>query len=177
MEHEYAMWIEILDEKSQKQLIINQAKKINIKSKSDQQKLYSLFRKNRKTIAFWLKKCIFPRDLVQYKENICSSSFDLAHVEESIGFSGTMDNHWILPNKIKFTPCQTPNIRGTDGKMIYLVTQFTREICTIAENDQPLWQRFITLALQKKVGCIIDVGAICVGKSLKNEIVPWLAEH
>jgi hypothetical protein len=33
------------------------------------------------------------------------------------------------------------------------------------------------LALEKGVGCIIDAGAICVGKSLKNEIVPWIAEH
>jgi hypothetical protein len=33
------------------------------------------------------------------------------------------------------------------------------------------------LALEKKVGCIIDAGAICVGKSLRDEIVPWIAEH
>ena len=28
-----------------------------------------------------------------------------------------------------------------------------------------------------KVGCIIDAGALCVGKSLENEIVPWIAAH
>lgn len=105
MEHEYEQWLEILNERTRKDLIIDQAKKINLKSHQDQQKLYEVFRKNRKTVAFWLNKCIFPIDLIQYKENICSSSFDLANVEESVGFSGTMDNYWILPDKIKFQPC------------------------------------------------------------------------
>ena len=71
----------------------------------------------------------------------------MAHVDQSVGFSGTMDNHWILPNRIKFTPCQTPSIKGTDGKMIYLVTNFTKEACVIVENEKPLWQRFVDLAL------------------------------
>jgi hypothetical protein len=42
-----------------------------------------------------------------------------------------MDNHWLLPNKIKFNPCQTPSIKGTDGKMIDLTIRFTKEICVI----------------------------------------------
>ena len=78
---------------------------ININSKTGQVNLYNIFKKNRKTIAFYLISCIFPKDLKQYKYNICSSSFDLANVPKSIGFSGTMDNHWILPNTIKLIPC------------------------------------------------------------------------
>lgn len=105
--------------------MINKANKINFNSKAHLNNLYGIFRKNRKTVAFYLNKCVFPRDLKQYMKSICSSSFDLADVQESVGFSGTMDNHYILPNKIKFTPCATPSILGTDGKMIYLVTKFT----------------------------------------------------
>ena len=41
----------------------------------------------------------------------------------------------------------------------------------------PLWQRFITKALESEANCIIDAGALCVGRSLKHEIVPWLANH
>ena len=66
---------------------------------------------------------------------------------------------------------------GTDGKMVHLITKFTRNVCLIAENEKTLWQRFVDLALEKKVGCIIDAGALCVGKSLKDEIVPWIANH
>ena len=95
-------------------------------SKVDITKLYQIFKKNRKTVAFYLTNCIFPKDLKQYKHNICSSSFDLADVERSVGFSGTMDNHWVLPSNIKLSPFQTPSIRGTDGKMIHLVTKFTK---------------------------------------------------
>ena len=104
-ESEYKKWIEILDEKDKEELEIDRANKINFNSKAHISKLFELFRKNRKTVAFWLNKCIFPRDLKQYMRSICSSSFDLADVEESVGFSGTMDNHYILPNKIKFKPC------------------------------------------------------------------------
>jgi hypothetical protein len=171
------MWVDILNAETKKNLTnptnptnpaIDKAFKINIKSQQHRKILYDIFKKNRKTVAFWLIKCVFPIDLVQFKENICSSSFDLADVSESIGFSGTMDNHWILPNKIKYTPCQTPSIKGTDGKMIYLILNYTKEICAIVENEKPLWQRFIQLALEKKTGCVLDVGAICVGRSLKD---------
>lgn len=47
-------------------------------------------------------------------------------MKESVGFSGTMDNHWILPKKIKFSPCETPSIKGTDGKMLYLASKFIK---------------------------------------------------
>ena len=33
------------------------------------------------------------------------------------------------------------------------------------------------MALSKKVGCIIDAGALCVGRSLRKEIVPWIADQ
>lgn len=94
-----------MSEEDRKKLVIDKANKIHFNSKADRDTLFNIYRKNRMTIAFWLNKCIFPRDLKQYMQNICSSSFDLANVKKSIGFSGTMDNHWILPNKIKFTPC------------------------------------------------------------------------
>lgn len=61
--------------------------------------------------------------------------------------------------------------------MVHLITKFTNEVALIEENNKTLWQRFIDLALEKGVGCIIDAGAICVGKSLRDEIVPWIAEH
>ena len=122
-------------------------------------------------------KCVFPSNLRQYKQSICSSAFDLADTEKSVGFSGTKDNRFVFPNQLHWKPCETPAIKGTDGKMIYLITKYTEKVCVIAENDKTLWQRFVDLALKEKVGCIIDVGALCVGKSLKEQIVPWVAEH
>lgn len=89
---------------------------------------------------------------------------------------------------LKYLKSETPDIQGTDGKMVHLITQFSR-VCMIREDDKIkgddkigagekiLWKRFVNLALSNKVGCIIDAGALCVGRSLRKEIVPWIAEH
>lgn len=48
-----------------------------------------------------------------------------------MGFSGTKDNHWLYSDKLNWKPCQTPSIKGTDGKMIHLITKNTIKICLI----------------------------------------------
>ena len=90
--------------------------------------------KNRKTIAFWLNKFVFPTNLRQYNKSICASAWDLADVPNSVGFSGTKDNHWLYSDKLKWTPCDVPAIKGTDGKMIYLIRNNTLNIRLIQEN-------------------------------------------
>ena len=167
-ESEYAKWLEILSEETQENLVTQKANQINMNSKADRIRLFEAYKKNRRTIGFWLTKCVFPINLKQYSKSICSSAFDLADVERSIGFSGTKDNRFVFPEKLSWKPCQTPTIKGTDGQMMQLLIDNTKEICVIEEDKMTLWQRFISLALQKKVGCIIDVGALCVGKSLKK---------
>jgi hypothetical protein len=101
------------------------AKQINLNSKAMTQKLYEQFKKNRRTISFWLIKEVFPRDLKQYNNSICSSAWELADVKSAIGFSGTKDNRWIFSDKLLWKPCESPSIKGTDGKMITLIRDFT----------------------------------------------------
>lgn len=73
-----------------------------------------------------MNKCIFPQDLRQYERSICSSAWDIADVQKSVGFSGTKDNRWLYSDKLYWKPCQTPNIKGTDGKMVYLIKKYTK---------------------------------------------------
>ena len=108
---------------------------------------------------------IFPIDLKQFKKSICLSAWDLANVKKSVGFLGTKDNHWLYSNKLT-CPCETPAIKGTDGKMLYLIAKFTKSIKLIKDNEKTLWQRFINFSLLNDVGCIIDAGALCAGLSL-----------
>ncbi len=81
------------------------ATQINYNSKALRDDLYSFYKFNRRAIAFWLNKCVFPTNLRQYKKSICASAWDLADVEKSIGFSGTKDNHWLYSNKLQWRPC------------------------------------------------------------------------
>lgn len=68
---------------------------------------------------------------MQYNKSICASAWDLADVTDAVGFSGTKDNHWLYSDKLKWRPCQTPTIKGTDGRMLYLIAKNTKDIILI----------------------------------------------
>jgi hypothetical protein len=120
-----------MDEDARNKFELKTVEKINYNSKAHRDTLFHIFKKNRKTVAFWLIKCIFLKDLRQYARSICSSAWDLAAVKRSVGFSGTKDNRWLYSNRLKWRPCNTPDIRGTDGKMLHLITKFTNEVALI----------------------------------------------
>lgn len=124
-EAEYNQWVNIMEEKARKSFELKTVEMINYNSKAHRDLLFQVFKKNRKAIAFWLIKCVFSKDLKQYSKSICSSAWDLAAVPKSIGFSGTKDNRWLYSNRLKWRPSTTPQIKGTDGKMLHLITKFT----------------------------------------------------
>jgi hypothetical protein len=97
-----------MDAEAKDKFGLKNVEKINYNSKSHRELLFSVFRKNRKTIAFWLVKCVFLKDLKQFARSICSSAWDLADVKNSVGFSGTKDNRWLYSNMLTWKPCQTP---------------------------------------------------------------------
>jgi hypothetical protein len=40
--------------------------------------------------------------LKKYKASITASAWDLANVEQSVGFSGTKDNRWLYSDKLDY---------------------------------------------------------------------------
>eukprot|EP00957_Ditylum_brightwellii_P046856 3556411-Ditylum_brightwellii.AAC.1 len=73
--------------------------KIDPQNKLQQKNMWNYFRRNIKAINFWLNYCIFPGEMEQYSKRLTTTSWHLAHNPSSntIGFSGTNDNHRILP--------------------------------------------------------------------------------
>ena len=131
-------------------------------------------------MVYWLNNCVFPKDLKQFEQSISASSWDISYVERSIGFSGTKDNRWLLPERLKWECSQNDSINGTDGKMIHLMLHHTISVSHISDSDFSLWQRFCEDSLKlisEGVGCIIDAGAILAGKSLEAEVVPWICKN
>jgi hypothetical protein len=61
---------------------------------------------------------VFPTDLTQYLKSITSSSWDLADSKNSIGFTGTKDTRWTMPEYLNLKESPNHEIKGTDGKMI-----------------------------------------------------------
>ena len=54
-------------------------------------------------------------------QSITASSWDLAKVNKSVGFSGTKDNHWLFPSYLHWKPSKSLSIKGTDGRMLSLM--------------------------------------------------------
>jgi hypothetical protein len=124
--------LSILGDIYKSDLIIKKPNQINFKSKADTNKLYNLFGKNRCTIAFWVNTNIFPIYMQYYEKSICSSAFDLANVPQLIGFSGTIDNQWVMPKKVLLKSCKEESIQSTNGKMIHMILDHTeKNICEI----------------------------------------------
>lgn len=63
--------------------------------------MYESFRMNRKFIAYWVKNCVFAKDMAQFELSMTSSSWDHAKVKSCLGFSGTKDNCRLLPTYVE----------------------------------------------------------------------------
>lgn len=90
--------------------------------------MYTELRRSRAVCFFWLKHCVFPVDLLQHEESITSSLWDIANMPDSLGFSGTKDNHYLFPSYVKYSPIPIPIIQSTDGKMANLLIDNTISI-------------------------------------------------
>jgi hypothetical protein len=100
-------------------------KQVNLESSAQKKMLYDCFKNSRSTISFWLICCVFPTDLAQFLKSITASCWDLASSKNSVGFSGTKDTRWLMPEYLHLEMNTNHEIKGTDGKMISLMLDNT----------------------------------------------------
>ena len=64
--------------------------------------LYDNFHMNFETIAFWVCHCVFPTETSQYPNKLLANAWNLADNSCGLvsGFSGTDDNHRVLPLQV-----------------------------------------------------------------------------
>ena len=62
-------------------------------------RLYKYLSHNMGAVDFWLATCVFPADTQQYPGRLACNPWHLAHNcrGATVGFSGTKDNHRLLP--------------------------------------------------------------------------------
>jgi|AntRauTorckE5430_2_1112549.scaffolds.fasta_scaffold00188_12 hypothetical protein len=162
---------------------INKIEKIDLTNKSQFDVLYEYFRKNPETINFWLNTIIFPRYLDCYPQRLVATAWHLASNRDncSIGFSGTNDNHLVLPLQLKqYLPWGTDNsiwrnLLSTNGKMLDLVIQKTISCKELGDGRaNELLLKFITS--NKNIDALIDCGALLAGISNRH-VADYLAEQ
>ncbi|CAI5705089.1 unnamed protein product [Peronospora farinosa] len=119
-------------------------------------------------INFYLNTCVFPNDTQQYPQRLSRTAWNVAAGENNIGFSGTNDNHRLLPLSVAQQEPNEPSLLGTNGKMIDKILQVTHsyEVITTNPNRAVIpWQSVLRFALDKKAQALIDTGALLAGVS------------
>ncbi|KAL4150964.1 hypothetical protein PRNP1_010350 [Phytophthora ramorum] len=117
-------------------------------------------------INFYLNTCVFPKDTQQYPQRLSRTAWNLAAGDNNIGFSGTNDNHRLLPLSVTQQEPNEPSLLGTNGKMIDKILQVAQSYEAIRPGPQtsPIpWQSVLLFAVDKRAQALIDTGALLAG--------------
>ena len=163
--------------------------KIDLSNRLQFSMLCNYFRKNMRAINFWLSTCVLPYELDQYPQRLVANSWNLSYNVDKrvIGFSGTNDNHHILPLQVeKYLPWNTSDdmwkrLLATNGKMldtIILRTMKVEEIPKNSNNSEAMIEYIIDMFNRKNsVHALIDSGALlagCTNMEVANQLLKFL---
>lgn len=141
--------------------------------------LYETFRFTTEVLNFFLNTCVFPSDTTQYPHRLSRSAWNLAGGDWNIGFSGTNDNHRLLPLSVKQNEPDQPSLLGTNGRMIDCIMQVSQGYDVIWTNqlaNKTPWKALLLLAMEKQAHALIDTGALLAGV-LNNDAATFLLEQ
>uniref|UniRef100_M4C5Y2 ubiquitinyl hydrolase 1 n=1 Tax=Hyaloperonospora arabidopsidis (strain Emoy2) TaxID=559515 RepID=M4C5Y2_HYAAE len=117
-------------------------------------------------INFYLNTCVFPNDTQQYPQRLSRTAWNLAARDSTIAFSGTNDNHRLLPLSVTQQEPNEPSLLGTNGKMIDKIIRVTHSYKVINPSLRRgliPWQSVLLFAIDKKAQALIDTGALLAG--------------
>lgn len=149
--------------------------------------LFEHFRLNPSTIDFWLNSCVYPCEIDQYPKRLVGNSWHLAaHQGHCVGFSGTNDNHQIIPLQLKqYLPWETTDriwqsLLSTNGRMLDVIMSSTKSCVELGEGlSHHMLLSFVKDVMNKKsknrtiqkdwnIDAIIVCGALLAGHSNGN---------
>ncbi|GMF56711.1 unnamed protein product [Phytophthora fragariaefolia] len=117
-------------------------------------------------INFYLNSCVFPKDTQQYPQRLSRTAWNLTSGDHNIGFSGTNDNHRLLPLSVTQQEPNEPLLLGTNGKMVDKILQVTHKYEVVrasSHHSTLLWQSVLLFAMNKNAQALIDTGALLAG--------------
>ncbi|KAG3165355.1 hypothetical protein PI124_g15199 [Phytophthora idaei] len=178
---QYSQWFESvkagLSDENRKAL--GDVRHISLADARQFETLYKAYTFCMEAINFYLNTCVFPRDTAQYPQRLSRTAWDLAAGASNIGFSGTNDNHRLLPLSVTQCEPNEPSLLGTNGKMIDKILQVTHSYEVIRPSPERTsipWQSVLLFATDKKAQALIDTGALLAGVS-NHEAATFLLEQ
>ncbi|GLC35571.1 thioredoxin-disulfide reductase [Pleodorina starrii] len=133
-------------------------------------------RHNMAVVDFWLNHRVYPTETRQYPQRLASSAWHLADNtrRQMVGFSGTNDNHRLLPLQVAQADIPDRGLRATNGKMLSVIGQHTLGFTTLdpptgdGGGGRPLWRVLLDTALAEGVDALLDCGALLAGASNRH---------
>lgn len=156
---------------------IDIVEKIDLANHVQLRQLVSFYRRNIRVIDFWLNACVFPNEMQYYPQRLSATSWNLAdNPTHIVGFSGTNDNHRLLPIQVRqYLPDLTSadpvwqSLGGTNGRMLETILSRTTSCLYLSDRDKV--QGIIEQLKSQNAQAVIDAGALLAGVS--NEELAW----
>ena len=154
---------------------------VNLEDKAAFEKhLYPKLRRNKAVCDFFMARVVFPKEAKQFAHKLSTSAWDLPLDHQvSTGFSGTNDNHFLLPDSI-----QQRNIASLEhtsaAVLIDLLKPENRRYIKADNNGHRLSTRDLLEQLVYKkpngngIRVLIDVGAQALDMSNRDLMRQWL---
>jgi Protein of unknown function (DUF3638)/Protein of unknown function (DUF3645) len=193
----YHAWFDLVKPRMQHDLASEDVNKLDCIEKIDLsntrqfRKLVNYFQRNMKTINFWLNSCVFPDEMQYYPQRLTGTAWNLAESSGDgvIGFSGTNDNHRILPQQVKqfFQNSDSSKtddavtlvwkkLISTNGLMLSRILHHTSECRELPMTSPHSALLNIIKQNADAVHAIVDSGALFAGFD-NLEIAKLLLEH
>ena len=155
--------------------------KIDPSNEQQMKRLWTYFSHNTEVINWWLNTCVLPCETQQYPKRLCTSSWHVAGnpCREIVGFSGTNDNHRLLPLQVhqhfpeKGASSQrsvAEELHATNGKMLATIIDNPRYDSLAVEKNYPSWQALLDKAYGDHVDAILDCGALLAGVPIQHAV-------
>ncbi|CAN0036131.1 unnamed protein product, partial [Scytosiphon promiscuus] len=157
--------------------------KVDLTNEPQMELLHKHFGRNFEVVNFWLNFVVLPRETKLCPSFIGTNSWFLANNANGAtsGFSGTNDNHRLLPLQVRKNPeGSLPSLSGTNGKMLDLMMRNKRYV-TLEESAaergdgaaQEAWRNLLRLAVKEEADALVDCGAV-LGKISSKDAAGFL---
>ncbi|KAL4434355.1 hypothetical protein ABPG75_000796 [Micractinium tetrahymenae] len=146
---------------------VNSVNKLDTTNTAQLALLHRLFSHNMAAVDFYLNSIVFPAEMRQFPSRLVATSWDLADTPGGrvVGFSGTNDNHRLLPLQVRQHLEVEPGLRATNGRMLAVLLDNPRYDTLDPAEGEPVWQALLRLAVARGVDAVLDCGAQLAGTS------------
>jgi hypothetical protein len=144
--------------------------KVDVSNKLQLGLIHENLRSCMEVISFWTDNFVYRTDTYQFLSKRATSACNLCDSGIAIGFSGTDDNRFLLPQSIAQITPEEEQLKATNGAMISRILDCTKSIHVLQDgsgDNSPMWQEVLDKCVSLGVQALVDVAGLMAGS--KND--------